>query len=150
MAIATALSSPMTADEAAASCGCGTDVALDMSVQTESRAAEADHQQERLRTEDVLVVVDGSDASNRAVGYAGQILPECDDIEIHLVFIATNLPPALLEFGGSESPEQEERLDAELLRGRIAGSPGQNGCPTLFLMQRTAHCEGLGWTPNVL
>ncbi len=67
-----------------------------------------------MKPEHVLVVVDDTETSKRAVRYAGRILAGCHHIDIHLAFITTSLPPELLESGGSESPEQEERLNAEL------------------------------------
>src|SRR5262249_44837581 len=39
-------------------------------------------------------------------------------VRIHLVSIAPRIPAGLLEFGGSERPQKEERLDAELHRGQ--------------------------------
>jgi len=67
-----------------------------------------------MKLENVLVVVSETDASHRAVEYIGRILGNSSNVDIHLVFFGTNLPPELLEFGGSETPETEERLDNEL------------------------------------
>lgn len=62
----------------------------------------------------LLVVVDGTEASKRAVSYVGQLAAGRGTVEIHLAHIASPLPPALLESGGSELPEREERIEASL------------------------------------
>jgi len=67
----------------------------------------------------VLVVVDDSESSQLAVTYTGRMLAGCGSVDIHLVCIAPRVPARLLEFGGAEVPEKEERLDAELHRGQL-------------------------------
>ena len=62
----------------------------------------------------LLVVVDGSEASKRAVRYVGQFAAGRGTVEIRLLHIASRLPPALLESGGSETTEREERIEASL------------------------------------
>ncbi len=62
----------------------------------------------------LLVIVDGTEASKRAVRYTGQFGGGRGNVEIHLAYIASRLPPALLESGGSEIPEREERIEANL------------------------------------
>ena len=66
--------------------------------------------------DDVLVVVDDTESSRLAVRYTGRMLAGCTGIGIHLVCIAPRIPARLLEFGGSEVPDKERRLDAELHR----------------------------------
>jgi len=62
----------------------------------------------------LLVIVDGTEASKRPVRYTGQFVAGRGNVEIHLAHIASGLPPALLESGGPEIPEREERIEANL------------------------------------
>ncbi|MEP7309856.1 MAG: universal stress protein [Acidobacteriota bacterium] len=64
----------------------------------------------------LMVVVDGTESSRRAVQYSGRILAHRAGIDCHLAYIASRLPPELLESGGSELPEREEQVEADLRR----------------------------------
>ncbi|MCC7415559.1 MAG: universal stress protein [Acidobacteria bacterium] len=64
----------------------------------------------------VLVVVDATPASRRVLEYVGRILAGCRRVDCHLAYIAPNLPAGLLESGGSELPEREMRIEADLRR----------------------------------
>jgi len=64
-------------------------------------------------TRSILVAVDESDATGAALqrvaaGHAG------DSASIRLFHVVGPVPPALLEFGGADTPEEEERAEAEL------------------------------------
>jgi nucleotide-binding universal stress UspA family protein len=62
----------------------------------------------------VLVIVDATEASHRALQYVGRILAHRVGMECHLAYIASRLPPELLESGGSERPEREEQIESDL------------------------------------
>jgi nucleotide-binding universal stress UspA family protein len=62
----------------------------------------------------VLVVVDATDASRRALQYVGRVLARRDAVDCHLAYIAPKLPPELLESGGSELSEREEQIESDL------------------------------------
>jgi nucleotide-binding universal stress UspA family protein len=64
----------------------------------------------------LLVVVDATEASTRVLRYVGRLAAGRGGLGLHLAYIASHLPPELLEFGGSESPEREERLESNLRR----------------------------------
>ena len=64
----------------------------------------------------LLVVVDATEASTRLLRYVGRLAAGCDGLELHLAYIASHLPPELLETGGSAIPEREERLESNLRR----------------------------------
>jgi len=71
----------------------------------------------RLRRDDslrLLVVVDASEASTRVLRYVGTILRQHDRVSVHLAYIASRVPARLLESGGSELPEREEQIEADL------------------------------------
>jgi nucleotide-binding universal stress UspA family protein len=66
----------------------------------------------------LLVIVDASDASRRALKYTGGILAHHVGMDCHLAYIAPGLPPELLESGGSELPEREVAIEADLRRNQ--------------------------------
>lgn len=59
----------------------------------------------------ILVAVDDSEASRRAVAYAADFLDGASDVEIALLHI--DLPPRMLEWGGAEDPKVEKKVEAE-------------------------------------
>ncbi len=66
----------------------------------------------------MLVVIDASEASKRVLQYMGRILAGRQAVEIHLAYIASRLPPALLETGGAERPAREEQIEAVMRSGQ--------------------------------
>jgi nucleotide-binding universal stress UspA family protein len=62
----------------------------------------------------LLVVLDDSAASRRAVKYVGKFVGKRRGFHICLVHVLPPLPPVLLEHGGSEDPTKEARLEADL------------------------------------
>jgi len=62
----------------------------------------------------LLVVVDATEASTRALRYVGAILRRQNRMDVHLAYIASRVPARLLESGGSELPDREEQLQADL------------------------------------
>jgi nucleotide-binding universal stress UspA family protein len=62
----------------------------------------------------LLVVVDESSSSKRAVEYVARVLASRRGFQVCLAYFLPQLPPALLEFGGTEDPDKEWQLDAQL------------------------------------
>src|SRR5262249_694441 len=60
----------------------------------------------------MLLAVDDSEASYRAVTYVGSIIGGCEGFRVCLLHALPPLPRELLEFGGSSDPQQEEREEA--------------------------------------
>jgi nucleotide-binding universal stress UspA family protein len=60
----------------------------------------------------ILIAVDDSEASYRAVTYVGSLIGGCEGFRVCLLHALPPLPRELLEFGGSEEPQQEERGEA--------------------------------------
>jgi nucleotide-binding universal stress UspA family protein len=67
---------------------------------------------ERIHT--ILIAIDDSDASMKAVRYVSDIVRGGENIRICLFHVLPPIPPDLLEFGGAEDPQQERVLSAEL------------------------------------
>jgi nucleotide-binding universal stress UspA family protein len=59
----------------------------------------------------VLIAVDESDASRRAVTYAAEVLGGGHGFQVSLLHL--ELPPRMLEWGGSENPEVEDQISVE-------------------------------------
>ena len=62
----------------------------------------------------VLVAVDGSACSRRAVKYVGEVLRTRPDAEVMVFHVLVSVPPILREHGGSENPIMEKRLGTKL------------------------------------
>ena len=62
----------------------------------------------------LLIALDDSDASKRAVKYVAKFVGRRKGFRICLVHVLRPLPPELLEHGGSEDPSKEESLQLEL------------------------------------
>lgn len=68
----------------------------------------------------VLVAVDGSACSTRAVKYAGEVLRTRPDVEVMVFHVLDSIPPMLREHGGSENPTMETRLRMKLRKAQQA------------------------------
>lgn len=66
------------------------------------------------RTDKILIAVDDSEASLKAVSYVTQMLRGRKGIHVRLLHVLPAIPPELLEFGGAEDPQSEQRLSADL------------------------------------
>jgi len=66
------------------------------------------------RTDKILIAVDDSEASIKAVSYVTHMLRGRKDIHVRLFRVLPAIPPELLEFGGAEDPQTEQRLSADL------------------------------------
>jgi nucleotide-binding universal stress UspA family protein len=68
----------------------------------------------------ILVAVDDSAASDRAVTYIAHMLGGMKAFTIVLFHVPASMPPQLLEFGGAENPAREQRAEAELSAAQAA------------------------------
>jgi len=66
------------------------------------------------RDKTFLVAIDDSEATLRTVSYVAETLGPQKGFHIVLLHVLPPIPPELLEFGGSEDPKTEERLDEQL------------------------------------
>jgi nucleotide-binding universal stress UspA family protein len=66
----------------------------------------------------LLIAVDDSEATARAVTYVASIIGRHRHVRLHLWHVAPSLPE-LLEFGGSERVQVEENREAELAESRL-------------------------------
>lgn len=62
----------------------------------------------------ILIAVDGSEHSARALHYVGTLLRDTRDVQITLFHVLKPMPRGLLEHGGSENPGEEVRLAKKL------------------------------------
>lgn len=67
-----------------------------------------------MKTMRILVAVDESDNSRRAVEYVGSLLRQAPNVEITLFHVLKPMPRQLLEHGGSENPATEGQLRKQL------------------------------------
>jgi nucleotide-binding universal stress UspA family protein len=66
----------------------------------------------------LLIAVDDSEETARAVTYVASIVGRHREVRLHL-FHAAPIPPEFLEFGGSENPQGEDNREAELAKSRL-------------------------------
>jgi nucleotide-binding universal stress UspA family protein len=66
----------------------------------------------------ILVAVDGSKSSTRAVKFVGRLLRATPAVSVTLFHVLNPLPPVLREHGGSEDPVREEQLGRQLSKAR--------------------------------
>ena len=62
----------------------------------------------------ILIAVDGSEHSARALHYVGTLLRDARDVQVTLFHVLKPMPRELLEHGGSEDPAGEILLAKEL------------------------------------
>jgi nucleotide-binding universal stress UspA family protein len=63
------------------------------------------------KDKNILLCVDNSDSSIRTVAYVANMVSENKEGLIWLFHVLQPMPPQLMEFGGSENAQEEERLD---------------------------------------
>ena len=82
----------------------------------------------------ILLAIDESDHSNRAVGYVGSLLLRTPDVSLTLFHVLKPMPRKLMEHGGSENPVAEERLGTQLRGDQDAWlrKEGDAECPVLM------------------
>jgi nucleotide-binding universal stress UspA family protein len=95
--------------------------------------------------EGLLLVVDDSPCSKRAVQYVGKFLAHRRGFQIYLLRLIPPLPPALLEFGGAEDIQLEEKLEAELRRDQEnwIASTRESAKPALEKAAKVLHKAGV-------
>lgn len=82
----------------------------------------------------ILVAVDESEHSSRAVKYVGSLLRGNPDAEITLFHVLRPMPRGLLEHGGSENPAGEAQLSQQLREDQEAWIQQETEaeCPVLM------------------
>jgi nucleotide-binding universal stress UspA family protein len=73
-----------------------------------------------LANKNILVAVEDSEASDRAVSYVAQMVEGRREFQIVLFHRPALMPPQLLESGGAENPTRAQRAEAELRATRAA------------------------------
>jgi nucleotide-binding universal stress UspA family protein len=73
-----------------------------------------------ITPENLMLIVDESSATRRAVDYVTRLLGCHRGVHVYLLHLLPPLPAELLEFGGAEDPRQEQQLQSELHREQQA------------------------------
>ena len=82
----------------------------------------------------ILVAVDESENSHRAVKYVGSLLRKTPDTTVTLFHVLKPMPRELLEHGGSENPAAEVQLSQQLRKEQEAWirQEAESECPVLI------------------
>ena len=96
----------------------------------------------------ILVAVDESENSSRAVQYVGSVLQNRPDTTVTLFHVLKPMPRELLEHGGSENPVTEARLGQQLRKEQDAWiqQEEESDCP--LLIQAREMLTGFGFDRN--
>ena len=82
------------------------------------RAPEVMEEYEMASNESILIAVDESLASERAVAYVGRFVSKCTNVRICLLHVLPPIPPGLLESGGSSDLYEETRQSQKIEEDR--------------------------------
>jgi nucleotide-binding universal stress UspA family protein len=66
------------------------------------------------RTNKILLAIEDSEASMKAVAYVAKMVRGRETIHICLFHVLPPIPPRLLEFGGAQDHQKEQALSSEL------------------------------------
>ena len=66
----------------------------------------------------LLIAVDASEVSERALAYVAELMEGRRDIRVSLLHVPKPIPPKLLEFGGRENPAEEITAEVALQSAR--------------------------------
>ena len=97
----------------------------------------------RTSQKNILVAVDDSEQSVRAVQYVGSLLRDTRDVSVTLFHVLNPMPRELMEHGGSEIPEIEDRLGAQLRKDQEDWIRSEGAIEYPLLLKAL---EGLGKT----
>ena len=92
----------------------------------------------------ILLAVDDSETSARAVKYVGSLLRGSPDTEITLFHVLKPMPRGLLEHGGSENPAAETKLGEQLRQDQQTWirEESESECPVLIKARETLTHSG--------
>ena len=81
----------------------------------------------------ILIAIDDSEVSMKAVTYVAQMVRGRETTHIYLFHVLPPIPPRLLEFGGAEDPQKEQILSAELKAAQAEWIEKSKGAARLLI-----------------
>jgi nucleotide-binding universal stress UspA family protein len=96
----------------------------------------------------MLVAVDESENSMRAVRYVGSLLGRTPDVAVTLFHVLKPMPRELLEHGGSESPVAEAQLGEQLRQDQHAWVRSEQEANCLVLQKANDTLTASGFDNN--
>ena len=87
-----------------------------------------------MNSQNILLCIDDSEASRRAVGYVGELTRGTKDFTVCVFHLLGPLPPELRESPGSENPQAEEMIERQLAgrqQRQIESEKNQEALPIL-------------------
>jgi nucleotide-binding universal stress UspA family protein len=96
----------------------------------------------------ILLAVDESENSRRAIHYVGSLLRRTPDVTVTLFHVLKPMPRQLLEHGGSEDPAIEGRLSSQLHKDQESWYQKEQEakCPVLITARETLEKSGFDST----
>ena len=96
----------------------------------------------------ILVAVDESAHSERAVKYVGTLLKGAGDVRVMLFHVLKPMPRKFLEHGGSENPSVEGRLGDQLKKEQADWSRKEREAESPILLKLREALEQTGFPPG--
>jgi nucleotide-binding universal stress UspA family protein len=96
----------------------------------------------------ILVAVDESENSHRAVQYVGVLLRETPDVMVTLFHVLKPMPREFLEHGGSENPTAEAQLGVQLREDQESWLRSEREAECLVLRKAWDLLIGAGFDEN--
>jgi nucleotide-binding universal stress UspA family protein len=90
----------------------------------------------------MLIAIDDSDASRRAIAYVAAFLARCADVSVRLFHVLPHLPPETLEWGGNAEPAKEREFLAEK-KARFIAEAEKTAQPTIDQARKTLNEAGV-------
>jgi nucleotide-binding universal stress UspA family protein len=97
-----------------------------------------------ITPENLMLIVDESPATQRAVDYVTRLLGCHRGVHVYLLHLLPPLPAELLEFGGAEDPHQEQQLQSELHRDQQAWIASVRDPARPLINEAVANLRGAG------
>jgi nucleotide-binding universal stress UspA family protein len=104
----------------------------------------------RAGVENLLLVLGESPEDRRVIAYVGGLLGRRRGFRLHMTYVLPELPSGLLEHGGAEDPETEERFSAALQAQRIGWIAAQRGAAQSLIDRATASLRKAGLPSRAL
>src|SRR5262249_345151 len=96
----------------------------------------------------ILLAVDESENSHRAVRYVGSLLKRTPEVNLTLFHVLKPMPRELLEHGGSENPATEAQLGSELRQDQAAWIRKEREAECYVLQRACETLKQSGFDPS--
>ena len=116
-----------------------------MATTTKSDTVRTREEEASTTPKKILVAVDDSEQSIRGVQYVGSMLRDTPDVKVTLFHVLNPMPRELMEHGGSENPDTEDYLGAQLRRDQEEWARKEGAIEYPILLKALEHLGQTGF-----